>query len=77
MFKLSTLLVFLYIFSTAFGGVKYKVKPNRFPGGRSGGSAERDRFRDFYGVSEMLDGNENAWDVVERRERMAQAIYET
>jgi hypothetical protein len=44
---------------------------------RQRSSAERDRFRDFYGVSEMLDGNENAWDVVERRERLAQAIYET
>jgi hypothetical protein len=37
---------------------------------------ERDRVRDFYDVPEMLDGNENAWDALRRRERMAEACYE-
>ena len=32
--------------------------------------------RDFYNVCEMFDGNENAWDVIERRERMAEAEYD-
>tara|TARA_B100000902_G_scaffold394993_1_gene452541 strand:+ start:2359 stop:2553 length:195 start_codon:yes stop_codon:yes gene_type:complete len=39
-------------------------------------SPERDQVRDFYDVCEMFDGNENAWDAVERRERMAEAEYE-
>ena len=43
---------------------------------RERSSPERDRFRHFYGVSEMFDGNENAWDVVERHERLAQVMYE-
>tara|TARA_E500000305_G_scaffold106293_1_gene104717 strand:+ start:2657 stop:2854 length:198 start_codon:yes stop_codon:yes gene_type:complete len=38
--------------------------------------SERDWVRDFYDVCEMFDGNENAWDAVERRERMAQVEYE-
>ena len=39
-------------------------------------SLERDRVRDFYAVPESIDGNENAWDALERRERMAEACYE-
>ena len=31
---------------------------------------------DFYAVSEMFDGNENAWDDLRRRERVAEAMYE-
>ena len=31
----------------------------------------------FYDVSEMFDGNENAWSDLTRHERMAEAIYET
>ena len=38
--------------------------------------SDRDWIRDFYNVCEMFDGNENAWDAVERRERMAQVEYE-
>ena len=38
--------------------------------------SDRDWIRDFYNVCEMFDGNENAWDAVERRERMAEAEYE-
>ena len=38
--------------------------------------SDRDCVRDFYNVCEMFDGNENAWDVVERRERMAEAMYD-
>jgi hypothetical protein len=37
---------------------------------------ERDRIRDFYDVPEMLDGSENAWPSLRRRERMAEACYE-
>ena len=39
-------------------------------------NSDRDWIRDFYDVCEMFDGNENAWDVVERRERMAEAEYD-
>ena len=35
-----------------------------------------DWISDCYGVREMFDGNENAWDVIERRERMAEACYD-
>ena len=38
--------------------------------------SDRDCVRDFYNVCEMFDGNENAWDVIERRERMAEAMYD-
>ena len=38
--------------------------------------SDRDWISDCYGVSEMFDGNENAWDALARRERMAEAIYE-
>ena len=38
--------------------------------------SDRDWIRDFYDVCEMFDGNENAWDAVERRERLAEAEYE-
>ena len=38
--------------------------------------SDRDWVRDFYDVCEMFDGNENAWDVVERRERLAEAEYD-
>jgi len=38
--------------------------------------SERDIIRDFYEVSEMFDGNENAWDALPRRERMAEAMYQ-
>ena len=37
---------------------------------------DRDRIRDFYEVREMFDGNQNAWSPLERRERMAEAMYE-
>ena len=40
------------------------------------GCTEQDWIRDCYAVSEMFDGNENAWDAVERHERMAEASYE-
>jgi len=39
-------------------------------------SLEGDRVRDFYNVTEMFDGNENAWYAIERRERMAEACYD-
>jgi len=39
-------------------------------------SAERDRVTDFYAVSEMHDGSENAWVPLRRRERMAEACYD-
>ena len=38
--------------------------------------SDGDRVRDFYDVSEMLDGSENAWPPLRRRERMAEACYE-
>ena len=38
--------------------------------------SDRDWIRSFYDVCEMFDGNENAWDVIERRERMAEAEYD-
>ena len=38
--------------------------------------SDGDWIKDFYDVCEMFDGNENAWDAVERRERMAEAEYE-
>lgn len=38
--------------------------------------SDRDWVRDFYDVCEMFDGNENAWDVIERRERLAEAEYD-
>jgi hypothetical protein len=38
--------------------------------------SERDRVRDFYDVSEMFDGNENAWSSLSRRERLAEAMYD-
>ena len=38
--------------------------------------SDRDWIRDQYEVCEMFDGNENAWDALERRERMAEACYE-
>jgi hypothetical protein len=38
--------------------------------------SERDWIRNFYDVSEMFDGNENAWDALRRRERVAEACYE-
>ena len=38
--------------------------------------SDRDWIKHFYDVCEMFDGNENAWDAVERRERMAEAEYE-
>ena len=30
----------------------------------------------FYSVCEMFEGNENAWDDLRRRERLAEAEYE-
>ena len=39
-------------------------------------SADRDWIRDCYAVCEMFEGNENAWDALERRERMAEACYD-
>ena len=39
-------------------------------------SSERDRVRGFYAVHEMFDGNQNAWDAVERRERLFEACYD-
>ena len=38
--------------------------------------SDRDWIRNFYNVCEMFDGNVNAWDAIERRERMAQVEYE-
>jgi hypothetical protein len=38
--------------------------------------SERDRVRDFYDVSEMFDGNENAWSDLGRHERLAEAMYD-
>ena len=38
--------------------------------------SDRDWVGNFYDVCEMFDGNENAWDVIERRERLAEACYE-
>ena len=38
--------------------------------------SDRDCIRDFYDVCEMFDGNENAWDALERRERLAEAEYD-
>ena len=35
-----------------------------------------DWITNFYEVREMLDGNENAWAPLRRRERMAEAMYE-
>ena len=40
------------------------------------GHSDRDRIRDFYNVCEVLDGNENAGHPLERRERMAEAMYD-
>ena len=37
---------------------------------------DRDWISDCYGVSEMFDGNENAWSSLARHERLAQAMYE-
>jgi hypothetical protein len=39
-------------------------------------SIEGDWISDCYGVSEMFDGNENAWDALPRHERLAEACYE-
>ena len=38
--------------------------------------SDRDWIRDQYEVCEMFDGNENAWDALERHERLAEAEYE-
>ena len=38
--------------------------------------SDRDWIRDQYDVCEMFDGNENAWDAVERHERLAEACYD-
>tara|TARA_E500000305_G_C4018431_1_gene237158 strand:+ start:826 stop:1023 length:198 start_codon:yes stop_codon:yes gene_type:complete len=38
---------------------------------------DRDWISDCYGVSEMFDGNENAWSDLGRHERLAEAVYET
>ena len=40
------------------------------------GNSEGYRVRDFYSVFEMFDGNENAWDDLRRRERLAEVMYE-
>ena len=40
------------------------------------GDLEGDWIADCYGVSEMFDGNENAWDALRRHERLAEACYE-
>ena len=37
---------------------------------------EGDWIADCYGVPEMFDGNENAWDDLARHERLAEACYE-
>lgn len=37
---------------------------------------EQDWIRDCYAVSEMFDGNENAWSSLARHERLAEACYE-
>ena len=38
--------------------------------------SERDWIRSFYDVTEMFDGNENAWSPLRRHERLAEACYE-
>ena len=38
--------------------------------------SDRDWITDFYEVSEMFDGNENAWSSLARHERLAEACYE-
>ena len=38
--------------------------------------SDRDWISDCYAVCEMFDGNENAWDDLRRRERVAEAIYD-
>ena len=38
--------------------------------------SDRDSDSDFYEVREMLDGNENAWAPLARRQRLAEAMYE-
>ena len=38
--------------------------------------SDRDWISDCYGVSEMFDGNENAWSPLARHERLAEACYE-
>ena len=38
--------------------------------------SDRDWISDCYGVSEMFDGNENAWSSLARHERLAEAMYE-
>jgi|TARA_B100000073_G_scaffold339700_1_gene338536 hypothetical protein len=40
------------------------------------GDIEGDWVRDFYDVSEMFDGNENAWSDLGRHERLAEAMYD-
>ena len=37
---------------------------------------EGDWIRSFYDVTEMFDGNENAWTSLSRHERLAEACYE-
>jgi hypothetical protein len=37
---------------------------------------DRHWISDCYGVSEMFDGNENAWSDLGRHERLAEAVYD-
>ena len=53
-----------------------ETKDSYWESSRRRSYSDRDWIRDFYSVCEMFDGNENAWDAVERRERMAEACYE-
>ena len=54
-----------------------KAKDDYWEAGRRRSYFDRDWIEDFYSVCEMFDGNENAWDAVERHERMAETIHET
>ena len=39
-------------------------------------NSDRDWIEDFYAVRDLFEGNENAWDDLGRRERLAEAEYE-
>ena len=54
-----------------------KAQNNYWKASNRRSNSYRNWLRDFYEVSEMFDGNENAWDALGRRERLAEVIYET
>ena len=57
------------IATTFYGWTPKQVTATGKPSRRRSYS-DRDWIRDFYEVCEMFDGNENAWDAVERHERL-------